>query len=129
MRPEYRSSIDGKYAKKIESIVRKAPKDIRLSGGGNNEDDDDGSPMAAAPCPVCNTNLPAMEVSCHKCKTTLPICIATVSFDFVIFCYSFIIMSNLKIIRRVSMYRERICPLVLNVIFHVSEIQWQGKTL
>lgn len=75
MRPEYRSAIDGKYAKKIESIVRKAPKDIRNTMGNNGTNDDEDNTSA---CPVCSTNLPTMEVSCPKCKTTLPICIASV---------------------------------------------------
>lgn len=70
MRPEYRNQIDGKYAKKIEAIVRKAPRGIK--------DVEDDYQSEAMPCPVCDASLPVMEVTCHQCKTTLPICIATV---------------------------------------------------
>lgn len=71
MRAEYRNQIDPKYAKKIEAIVRKAPRGIK-----DLEDDYQQELMS---CPVCNANLPTMETSCFQCKTTLPICIATVS--------------------------------------------------
>ncbi|KAL7025046.1 hypothetical protein ACKWTF_013313 [Chironomus riparius] len=94
MRSEYRDQIDPKYAKKIESIVRKAPKNIKqlndfdedtISNGRSNDDDDDDVQMAkrkstkdeSSPCPFCNNNLNNMEVSCFQCKNTLPICIAT----------------------------------------------------
>uniref|UniRef100_A0A1A9VGQ4 Uncharacterized protein n=1 Tax=Glossina austeni TaxID=7395 RepID=A0A1A9VGQ4_GLOAU len=69
MRPEYRNNLDDRYAKKIESIVRKAPKGIK-----NFRDEIDDETME---CPICDTNLPNMEVTCFSCKTTLPICIAT----------------------------------------------------
>lgn len=69
MRPDYRNQIDGKYAKKIESVVRKAPKGIK-----DFKDDLEDETME---CPICNMNLPNMEVLCFNCKTTLPICIAT----------------------------------------------------
>lgn len=69
MRPEYRNNLDARYAKKIESIVRKAPKGIK-----NFRDEIDDETME---CPICDTNLPNMEVTCFSCKTTLPICIAT----------------------------------------------------
>ncbi|XP_055600777.1 WD repeat-containing protein 19 [Uranotaenia lowii] len=67
MRSEYRNQIDGKYAKKIESIVRKAPR-------GQLEDE---GAYDTSPCPVCDSNLPCMDFICGQCKTTLPICIAT----------------------------------------------------
>lgn len=68
MRPEYRGQIDAKYSKKIEAIVRKAPrmKDIK------NEDE----PLT--PCPYCKSRVPETEVTCDKCKNTIPFCIATV---------------------------------------------------
>lgn len=75
MRPEYRSQIDVKYAKKIEAIVRKAPRGLKEQ----REDDVIGRQML--PCPVCETPLGAMDLTCHQCKTTLPICIATVSIE------------------------------------------------
>lgn len=73
MRPEYRAQIDAKYAKKIEAIVRKAPRGLKEQ----REDELMGRVML--PCPVCDSPLAAMELTCHQCKTTLPICIATVS--------------------------------------------------
>lgn len=69
MRPEYRNNLDSRYAKKIESIVRKAPKGIKEF---RDEVDDE-----TTECPICNTNLGNMEISCTGCKSTLPICIAT----------------------------------------------------
>lgn len=71
MRPEYRNQIDQKYSKKIEAIVRKAPRGIKEM--------EDASQDETQPCPVCNTEMPVMDVTCFQCKTTLPICIATVS--------------------------------------------------
>ncbi|CAM6031266.1 unnamed protein product, partial [Sphagnum compactum] len=69
MRSEYRSQIDSKYVKKVESIVRKAPKGIKEL------EDDYESEMT--PCPRCDYALQNMEVNCYNCKTTIPICIAT----------------------------------------------------
>jgi len=68
MRPEYRGQVDTKYSKKIEAIVRKPPrtKDIE------NEDE----PLTS--CPYCKSRLPETEVTCDKCKNTIPFCIATV---------------------------------------------------
>ncbi|XP_071642364.1 WD repeat-containing protein 19 [Temnothorax longispinosus] len=67
MRPEYRGQVDAKYSKKIEAIVRKPPrtKDIE------NEDE----PLT--PCPYCKSRVPETEVTCDKCKNTIPFCIAT----------------------------------------------------
>lgn len=72
MRPEYRNQIDSKYVKKIEAIVRKAPRGIK--------DLEDDYHQASMPCPVCDTDLRAMDVTCFHCKTTLPICIASVGY-------------------------------------------------
>ncbi|XP_030375229.1 WD repeat-containing protein 19 [Scaptodrosophila lebanonensis] len=69
MRPDYRNQLDGRYIKKIESIVRKAPKGIKQL---RDEIDDE-----TMECPICDANLANMEVTCYNCKTTLPICIAT----------------------------------------------------
>lgn len=90
MRSEYRDQIDPKYAKKIESIVRKAPKNIKqlndfdeLSVNGNDDDDNDveiskrKSTNDSSPCPFCKYDLNNMDVTCLQCKTSLPICIAT----------------------------------------------------
>lgn len=70
MRPEYRSQIDTKYSKKIEAIVRKTPRGVKEM--------DDAQPDESQPCPICNANLPVMDVNCFQCNTTLPICVATV---------------------------------------------------
>jgi len=63
MRPEYRSSIDAKWKKKIEQIVRKPDK---------TEEDE-----ISDPCPQCGTNLPQTALECEECKNTLPYCITT----------------------------------------------------
>lgn len=70
MRSEYRSQIDPKYTKKIEAIVRKAPRGIK--------DAEDEYQDETQRCPLCDFDLPIMELSCFQCKTTLPICVATV---------------------------------------------------
>lgn len=70
MRSEYRSQIDQKYAKKIEAIVRKAPNGIK--------DAKDAYQDESQPCPICECRLQIMELTCHQCKTNLPMCIATV---------------------------------------------------
>ena len=89
MRSEYRDQIDSKYAKKIESTVRKAPKNIKqlndfdeLETNGNDDDDDveiskRKSTKDSSPCPFCNCSLTNMEITCGQCKNSLPICIAT----------------------------------------------------
>lgn len=89
MRSEYRDQIDPKYAKKIESIVRKAPKNIKQlndfedeTTNGNDDDDDvevlkRKSTNDSSPCPFCNYSLNNMDVTCSQCKNSLPICIAT----------------------------------------------------
>jgi WD repeat-containing protein 19 len=95
MRTEYRSQIDAKYAKKIEAVVRKAPKNIKqLSDNDSNENsdmngntdtndelEDDFKKLSktsdSSPCPICEYDLQNMDVTCSQCKTTLPICIAT----------------------------------------------------
>ncbi|XP_076276053.1 intraflagellar transport protein Oseg6 [Lasioglossum baleicum] len=67
MRPEYRNQIDAKYSKKIEAIVRKPPR------AKDNEDEEE--PLT--PCPYCKSKLPETEITCDKCKNTIPFCIAT----------------------------------------------------
>ncbi|XP_058458948.1 WD repeat-containing protein 19 isoform X2 [Malaya genurostris] len=67
MRSEYRHQIDAKYVKKIESIVRKAPRGQLEDAGGYD----------TSPCPICDASLPSMDFICGQCKTTLPFCIAT----------------------------------------------------
>ena len=65
MRPEYRNSIDLKYKKKIEMIVRKPDKTEEEEPVG--------------PCPVCGFQLPETELICPDCKNQLPYCLVTVS--------------------------------------------------
>lgn len=89
MRSEYRDQIDSKYAKKIESIVRKAPKNIKQlndfeepTTNGNDDDDDvevtkKKSTNDSSPCPFCNYSLSNMDVTCSQCKSSIPICIIT----------------------------------------------------
>lgn len=64
MRPEYRNSIDLKYKKKIELIVRKSDKNEELE-----------EPLKM--CPVCSFQLPETELMCPDCKNQLPYCIVT----------------------------------------------------
>ncbi|XP_013161531.1 PREDICTED: WD repeat-containing protein 19 [Papilio xuthus] len=64
MQPEYRSQIDPKYAKKIESAVRHAPREAA-------------PPEPAAACAQCGAALPAAELHCARCEAELPFCIAT----------------------------------------------------
>lgn len=89
MRSEYRSQIDAKYAKKIEAIVRKAPRDIKdaaaaaVAGKETAEAGASAATTAAAssqswsPCPVCEEPLATMRTVCQHCRSTVPICIAT----------------------------------------------------
>ncbi|XP_049865142.1 WD repeat-containing protein 19 isoform X2 [Pectinophora gossypiella] len=64
MQPEYRSQIDSKYAKKIESVVRHAPRGAP-------------PPEPEAPCPQCGGALPSAELRCSRCEADLPFCLAT----------------------------------------------------
>lgn len=97
MRSDYREQIDSKYVKKIESIVRKAPKNISQMTDYDDDDslinnaDDAGDPgedpamkkstnnrmMDSSPCPICNKKLLNMDVMCTGCKNLLPFCIAS----------------------------------------------------
>ncbi|XP_068627634.1 WD repeat-containing protein 19 [Battus philenor] len=64
MQPEYRSQIDPKFVKKIESAVRHAPRDLPASD-------------PCTPCPQCDAALPAAELHCARCEAELPFCVAT----------------------------------------------------
>ncbi|XP_062348695.1 WD repeat-containing protein 19 isoform X3 [Cinclus cinclus] len=63
MRPEYRSKIDPKYKKKIETMVRRR------------DTTETEEPTTA--CPYCAFQLPECELLCPSCKNNLPYCIAT----------------------------------------------------
>ncbi|CAG5102206.1 Similar to Wdr19: WD repeat-containing protein 19 (Mus musculus) [Cotesia congregata] len=67
MRPEYRTQVNIKYSKKIEAIVRKPPR------SKDHEVEDE--PLT--PCPYCKNRIPETEITCDKCKNTIPFCIAT----------------------------------------------------
>lgn len=69
MNPEYRKQIDAKYAKKIEAVVRKPPK--------NGESGDRQEPLS--PCPYCDNMIPETQVGCNSCKNNIPFCIVTVN--------------------------------------------------
>lgn len=73
MRSEYRSQIGEKFSKKIEAIVRKAPRGIKET--------EDAYQDETQKCPICDFDLPIMELSCTQCKTTLPMCVATVIYN------------------------------------------------
>ncbi|KAI5641884.1 WD repeat-containing protein dyf-2 [Phthorimaea operculella] len=64
MQPEYRAQIDAKYSKKIESVVRHAPR---------------GPPPAepSSPCPQCGADLPIADLQCTSCEADIPFCLAT----------------------------------------------------
>ncbi|KAF7987479.1 hypothetical protein HCN44_003241 [Aphidius gifuensis] len=67
MRPEYRMQVDAKYSKKIEAIVRKPPR--------NKDHNIEDEPLTS--CPYCQNNIPETEITCDKCKNTIPFCIAS----------------------------------------------------
>ncbi|KAK0167381.1 hypothetical protein PV327_004788 [Microctonus hyperodae] len=67
MRPEYRMQVDVKYSKKIEAIVRKPPR--------TKDHEIEDEPLT--PCPYCKNRIPETEITCDKCKNTIPFCIAT----------------------------------------------------
>ncbi|KAJ2938867.1 hypothetical protein O0L34_g18496 [Tuta absoluta] len=64
MQPEYRAQIDAKYSKKIESVVRHAPRGPP-------------PPEPAAPCPQCGAALPVADLTCTSCEADIPFCLAT----------------------------------------------------
>ncbi|KAL3267292.1 hypothetical protein HHI36_011423 [Cryptolaemus montrouzieri] len=71
MNPDYRKSIDAKYVKKIEAVVRKPPKNGK---GGEPL----GDPLEAlTPCPYCEYMLPETDIFCSNCKLNIPFCIVT----------------------------------------------------
>jgi len=64
MRPEYRSSINKKYRRKIENIVRRPP------------GESDGQEPSSL-CPYCDVDLPDTQLYCPSCKNYIPYCIIT----------------------------------------------------
>lgn len=75
--------IDEKYRKKIESVIRKAPR------AGSQSDD---IVTRTEPCPYCRFDLPVTSLTCISCKSTIPFCIASVRKIYLetnIICYYF----------------------------------------
>ena len=72
MRPEHRSSIDEKYRKKIEGIVRRPPQKAPNGDIAHLEE-----PAKFTPCPYCMADVLESELYCGHCKSALPYCIAT----------------------------------------------------
>ncbi|XP_075972620.1 intraflagellar transport protein Oseg6 [Anticarsia gemmatalis] len=64
MQPEYRSQIDPKYVKKIESAVRHGAREPAPA-------------PPTAPCPHCGADLPVAELTCTRCEVIVPFCLAT----------------------------------------------------
>ena len=72
MRPEHRPSIDDKYRKKIEGIVRRPPQKSNNGEITNLEEQ-----PKLTPCPYCMADVLESELHCGNCNRTLPYCVAT----------------------------------------------------
>ncbi|CAG2108726.1 unnamed protein product [Medioppia subpectinata] len=70
MKSEYREQIDIKFKKKIETLVRK-------SGGVHKSGEQSDNDVTHTPCPYCDNDVVDTELSCHKCRNSIPFCIAT----------------------------------------------------
>ncbi|KRY60333.1 WD repeat-containing protein 19 [Trichinella britovi] len=82
MRPNYKESIDSRYKKTIETIIRQV-KDLIfvvlmkiLNLIIRKREDTDDSEMKT-PCPYCKAQLAESELKCTCCKNTIPFCIAS----------------------------------------------------
>ncbi|KRX83277.1 WD repeat-containing protein 19 [Trichinella sp. T6] len=82
MRPNYKESIDSRYKKTIETIIRQM-KDLIfvvlmkiLNLIIRKREDTDDSEMKT-PCPYCKAQLAESELKCTCCKNTIPFCIAS----------------------------------------------------
>ncbi|XP_032511924.2 WD repeat-containing protein 19 [Danaus plexippus] len=64
MEPQYRSKIDPKYIKKVESVVRHPPRGSA-------------PPADRSPCPRCEAPLVRSALNCASCEDDVPFCIAT----------------------------------------------------
>ncbi|KAF9815163.1 hypothetical protein SFRURICE_006727 [Spodoptera frugiperda] len=67
MQPEYRSQIDPKYVKKIESVVRHGARDTP-------------APPVTSPCPQCGADLPIADLTCTHCEVDVPFCLASIKY-------------------------------------------------
>ncbi|XP_054159699.1 WD repeat-containing protein 19-like [Oppia nitens] len=70
MKSEYRDQIDVKFKKKIETLVRKSAALLKTQ-------DSEDSHIQHSLCPYCDNEVIDMELTCHKCRNTIPFCIAT----------------------------------------------------
>ncbi|KAH7716252.1 hypothetical protein AAVH_16378 [Aphelenchoides avenae] len=64
LNPAYRSKIDEKYRRKIESVVRKSDQLTDVE-------------EEKKPCPQCNVEIPEFDLTCNECKSSLPYCVVT----------------------------------------------------
>ncbi|KRY32204.1 WD repeat-containing protein 19 [Trichinella spiralis] len=82
MRPNYKESIDSRYKKTIETIIRQVKDFIFvvlmkiLNLIIRKKEDTDDSEMKT-PCPYCKAQLAESELKCTCCKNTIPFCIAS----------------------------------------------------
>lgn len=78
MRDEYRSLIDPRFKRKIETLVRKS-----ASTSSNRQNDTNASLeqdemlSLTSPCPFCSTQVVNREMTCVSCKNQIPFCIAS----------------------------------------------------
>lgn len=63
MQPGHRESVEVKYRKKIEALVRR-PSEEELQ-------------EEATPCPFCEAPTPAYDLACSTCKSGVPFCVLT----------------------------------------------------
>eukprot|EP01012_Entosiphon_sulcatum_P034005 TRINITY_DN4306_c0_g1_i1.p1 TRINITY_DN4306_c0_g1~~TRINITY_DN4306_c0_g1_i1.p1 ORF type:complete len:1383 (+),score=422.30 TRINITY_DN4306_c0_g1_i1:301-4449(+) len=66
VQPEHRESINEKYKKKIETLVRKRGKEEMVD-----------PEETSSPCPFCSAPCPETALDCTACKNTLPYCVAS----------------------------------------------------
>ncbi|KRY00268.1 WD repeat-containing protein 19 [Trichinella pseudospiralis] len=82
MRPNYKESIDSRYKKTIETIIRRVENIVFvvlvkiLNSIIRKREDTDDSEMKT-PCPYCKAQLAESELKCTCCKNTIPFCIAS----------------------------------------------------
>lgn len=72
MQPEYRTLIDPRYKRKIETLVRKSAGLSNSDGGLVEQQLTDTSP-----CPFCLTQVVKREMTCVSCKNQIPFCLAS----------------------------------------------------
>lgn len=73
MQPEYRSLIDPRYKRKIETLVRKS---AGLTSNSTSISEEQ-QLTTSSPCPFCSSQLVQREMTCSSCKNQIPFCIAS----------------------------------------------------